>query len=60
MSIGQRIKFFSLEGGLHFVIVEDVVAPAGAPLLFPLKTRRKADRAANGSRGPDDDGPQAA
>ena len=60
MSIGQRIKFFSLEGGLHFVIVEDVVAPAGAPLLFPLKARRKVGRASTGSRGPDDDGPQAA
>ena len=60
MSIGQRIKFFSIEGGLHSVIVEDVVAPAGAPLLFPLKARRKASRASTGSRGPDDDGPQAA
>ena len=60
MSAGQRIKFFSIEGGLHSVIVEGVVAPAGAPLLFPLKARRKADRACTGSRGPDDDGPQAA
>ena len=60
MSIGQRIKFFSIEGGLHSVIVEDVVAPAGAPLLFPLKARRKAGRASTGSRGPDDDDPQAA
>ena len=60
MSVGQRIKFFSIEGGLHSVIVEGVVAPAGAPLLFPLKARRKADRACTGSRGPDDDGPQAA
>ena len=60
MSIGHRIKFFSIEGGLHSVIVEDVVAPAGAPLLFPLKARRKAGRASTGSRGPDDDGPQAA
>jgi len=60
MSIGQRMKFFSIEGGLHSVIVEDVVAPAGAPLLFPLKARRKAGRASTGSRGPDDDDPQAA
>ena len=60
MSIGHRIKFFSIEGGLHSVIVEDVVAPAGAPLLFPLKARREASRASTGSRGPDDDGPQAA
>jgi len=60
MSVGQRIKFFSIEGGLHFVIVEDVVAPAGAPLLFPLKARRKSGRTSAGSRGPDDDGPQAA
>ena len=60
MSIGQRIKFFSIEGGLHSVIVQDVGAPAGAPLLFPLKARRKVGRASTGSRGPDDDGPQAA
>ena len=61
MSVGQRIKFFSIEGGLHSVIVEGVVAPAGAPLLFPLKARRKAaGRASTDSRGPDDDGPQAA
>jgi len=60
MSIGHRIKFFSIEGVLHSVIVEDVVAPAGAPLLFPLKARREASRFSTGSRGPDDDGPQAA
>ena len=61
MSVGQRIKFFSIEGGLHSVIVEGVVAPAGAPLLFPLKARRNAaGRASTDSRGPDDDGPQAA
>lgn len=60
MSIGDRIKFFSLEGGLHTVIVEDVVAPEGAPLVFPLKARREASRAFTESRGPDDDGPQAA
>ena len=60
LSIGHRMKFFSIEGGVHSVIVEDVVAPAGAPLRFPLKARRKASRAPAGSRGPDDDGPQAA
>ena len=60
MSIGHRIKFFSIEGGLHSVVVEDVIAPAGAPLRFPMKTRRKAGRATTGSRGPDGDGPQAA
>jgi regulator of nucleoside diphosphate kinase len=60
MSIGHRIKFFSIEGGLHSVIVEDVVAPAGAPLLFPVIARREASRASTGFRGPDDDGPQAA
>jgi regulator of nucleoside diphosphate kinase len=60
MSIGQRMKFFSIEGGLHSVIVEDVVAPAGAPLRFPLKARREASRPSIESRGPDDDGPQAA
>ncbi len=60
MSIGQRIKFFSIEGGLHFAIVEDVVAPPGAPLLFPLKTRRAAGRRSTVARGPDDDGPPAA
>ena len=60
MSIGRRIKFFSIEGGLHSVIVENVVAPAGAPLLFPRKASREASRASTQSRGPDDDGPQAA
>jgi regulator of nucleoside diphosphate kinase len=60
MSVGQRIKFFSIEGGLHSVIVEHVGAPAGAPLRFPLKARRQASRAPAGARGPDDDGPQAA
>ena len=60
MSIGQRIKFFSIEGGLHSVIVQDVGAPVSAPLLFPLKARRKVGGASTGSRGPDDDDPQAA
>ena len=60
MSIGHRMKFVSDEGGLHSVIVEDVVAPADAPLVFPPKARRSAGRASTGSRGPDDDGPQAA
>ena len=41
MSIGHRMKFLSIEGGVHSVIVEDVVAPAGAPLRFPLKARRR-------------------
>lgn len=60
MRIGHRIKFFSIEGGLHSVIVEDVGAPARAPLLFSLKARREVSRASTGSREPDDDGPQAA
>ncbi len=60
MSVGNCIKFFSIEGGLHFVIVESVVAPAGAPLLFPLKARRRANQVATEPRGPDDDGPKAA
>jgi regulator of nucleoside diphosphate kinase len=59
MSIGHCIKFFSIEGGLHCVVVEDVIAPAGAPLRSPLKARRKAGRA-TGYRGPDGDDPQAA
>jgi regulator of nucleoside diphosphate kinase len=58
VSIGHRIRFFSIEGGPHSVVVEDVIAPAGAPLRFSLKARRKAGRA-TGSRGPDG-GPQAA
>lgn len=37
LGIGHRMKFFSIEGGLHSVIVEDVVAPAGAPLRFSLR-----------------------
>ncbi|WP_409411416.1 GreA/GreB family elongation factor [Bradyrhizobium manausense] len=60
VSIGHRIKFFSNEGGPHSVIVEDVRAPTGAPLLFPLKARRKAARAFPDPHGPDDDGPQVA
>ena len=60
MSIGHRIKFFGIEGGLHSVVVEDVIAPAGAPLRFPREPRRVAGRAITGSRGPDGDGPQAA
>jgi regulator of nucleoside diphosphate kinase len=60
MSIGHRMRYFSIEGGLHFAIVEDVVAPAAAPLRFPFKSRRKAGWAFSESRGPDDDGPQAA
>ena len=60
MSAGQRIKFFSIEGGLHFAIVEDVGAPVGALSLFPPKSRHTAGLASAGSRGPDDDGPQAA
>jgi regulator of nucleoside diphosphate kinase len=54
MSIGYRIKFFNIEGGVQSVIVEDVVAPADAPLRFPLKARRKATRASTVSPGPDD------
>ncbi|MBM7486054.1 MULTISPECIES: GreA/GreB family elongation factor [Bradyrhizobium] len=60
MSVGQRMKFFSLEGGLHSVIVESVLAPAGAPVLFPVQSRRSARRTSTNSPGPDDDGPQAA
>src|SRR4029079_15156830 len=33
MCVGDRMKFFSLEGCLHFVILESLGAPAGAPLL---------------------------
>jgi regulator of nucleoside diphosphate kinase len=59
LRIGHRMKFFSIEGGVHSVIVEDVVAPVGAPLRFPFRARRQATRASTVSRGPDD-GPQAA
>jgi len=60
MSVGNCIKFFSIEGRPHFVIVESVVAPAGAPLLFPLKARRGANQVPTEPRGPDDEGPKAA
>lgn len=60
MSVGQRIKFFSIAGALHSVSVEGVGAPPGAPLLFSLKARHTAGRLSTGFRGPDDDGPQAA
>ena len=59
MSVGQRMKFFSIEGGVHSVMVESVLPPAGAPLLFPLRSRRSAG-AFTSSPEPDDDGPQAA
>jgi regulator of nucleoside diphosphate kinase len=60
MSVGDCMKFFSSEGGLHFVMVESVVAPPGAPLLFPLKARRAAIRVPIDPRGPDDEDPSAA
>lgn len=60
MRVGQRMKFFSIEGGLHSVIVEGVLPPAGAPLLFPAKSRPSSGRASTSSPGSDDDGPQAA
>ena len=60
MSVGQRMKFFSIEGGLHSVTVESVLAPAGAPVLFPRQARRIVGRASASSRGPDDEGPEAA
>ena len=60
MSVGNSMKFFSSEGALHFVIVESVVAPPGAPLLFPLKARRAAIRVPIDPRGPGDEGPSAA
>ena len=61
MSVGSYMKFFSNEGGLHFVMVESVVAPPGAPLLFPLKARRGASQLRSEPHGFDDGGgPNAA
>ena len=60
MSVGNCIKFVSIEGGLHCVIVEDVVAPPGAPLSFSLKVRSEASQFPREPRGPDDEGPKAA
>jgi regulator of nucleoside diphosphate kinase len=60
MSVGDRMKFFSIEGGLHFVIVESLSAPAGAPLLFPFNARRTVRRVPIEPLGPDDEGPTAA
>jgi regulator of nucleoside diphosphate kinase len=60
MSVGDCIKFFSIEGGLHSVIIENVVAPVGAPLLFPLKARRETGQVSAEIDGPDDNGPEAA
>jgi len=57
MRVGNCMKFLSADGGLHFVIIESVVAPAGAPLLFPLKARRAAIEVPT---EPDDEGPRAA
>jgi regulator of nucleoside diphosphate kinase len=58
LSIGHRMKFFSIEGGLHSVVVEDV-APREKHLLFPLEPRNKGHHLCTDSRGPDDDGPEA-
>ncbi len=52
-------EILQYRGWTHFVIVESVVAPAGAPLLFPLKARRAATQVPSAS-GPDDEGPRAA
>ena len=60
MSVGDRIKFFSIEGGLHFVIVESLGAPGGAPLLFPINARRVVRQVPIRPPGPDDEGPTAA
>ena len=60
MRVGDCMEFFDIEGGLHVVLVESVVAPVGAPVLFPLKARREASQATTGPRGPDDEGPKAA
>jgi regulator of nucleoside diphosphate kinase len=60
MRVGNCMKFFSNEGGLHSVIVESVVAPIGAPLLFPLKARRAASQVPTEPHGPDGGGPNAA
>ena len=54
------MKFFSLEGGLHFVILESLGAPAGAPLLFPFKGRQGIRQVPVEPSGPDDEGPTAA
>lgn len=59
LSIGHRMKFFSIEGGFHSVIVEDV-APTGELLRFPLEARSKGCQLFSDFRGPDDDGPEAA
>ncbi|WP_456779012.1 GreA/GreB family elongation factor [Bradyrhizobium sp. USDA 3315] len=59
LGIGHRMKFFNIEGGIHSVIVEGVVAPSGAPLRFLRKDRRRTTRHSTTSPGPDD-GPQAA
>ena len=60
MRVGNCMKFLSADGGLHFVIIESVVAPAGAPLLFPLKARRAIIEVSTEPGGPDDEGPRAA
>jgi regulator of nucleoside diphosphate kinase len=59
LGIGHRMKFFSVEGALHSVVVEGVVAPAGAPLRFSLKAGRKPGRSSRDTGGPGD-GPQVA
>ena len=60
MSVGDRMKFVSIEGGLHFVIVEGLSARVRAPLLFPVNGRRGVRQVPIGPLGPDDEGPSAA
>src|SRR4051812_23477056 len=60
MSVGDRMKFSSIEGGIHFVIVESLSTPADAPLLFPVNARRAVRQVRIGPREPDDEGPTAA
>ena len=45
------MDYEEMEGGLNSVIVENVVAPEGAPLLFPLKAHREASRLPPGLAG---------
>lgn len=60
MGVGDRMKFFSIAGELHHVIVESLSAPTNAPLLFPFKPRRVVRQVPIDPHEPDDDGPSAA
>ena len=57
MRAGDCIEFFGIEGEFHVVAVESVVAPVGAPVLFPPSAAGPVEIRAI-RVGPNDEGPR--